>query len=159
DTSGWVDFASVDVKLTFDLALSSGRPRLSVRKGSVATTVGAISTSFSGLSGAVLNIVASLASGSLRSTLAGTLTGFVSDGLDAMLDGVFSGLDPAALASTFEVPLPAGGTTPLSFAASFTSADVTASRVLLGLGTSFTAPSRHPDDRGAPLEPGAALLD
>ena len=66
DTTGWVTFSSIGVDATFDTTLSGGRPRVTVRAGSVSTSVGSISTSFGGLDGAIINIVASLANGALR---------------------------------------------------------------------------------------------
>lgn len=160
DTTGWVTFSSIAVNLVFDLRLDAGRPRMSVRPGSVQTTVGTISTDFSGLDGAILEIVASLASGTLRDMVRDLITSFVRDGFNSLLDGVLSGLDLTALGSTIDVPRLDGGSLPLTFAVSASSLSATSTRDLFGLSTRFSAPAAHArPGSAAPLPPGPVRLD
>ncbi len=142
DTTGWVTFSYVDIDLIFDAGLSSGRPTLTVRPGSVNVDSGNVSSSFSGLDGAIVNIVIDLFQGSVRGLIENTLTTFVEDNFDALLDGVVGSLDISSLGSTFTVPrLDGAGTIDLNFGVGFSSLSPTSSRLLFGIGTRFSGPT------------------
>ncbi|UJR84582.1 hypothetical protein [Sandaracinus amylolyticus] len=161
DTTGWVTFRSADISVIFDTTLSGGRPRVTVRPGSVNVTMGSISTDFSGLSGAIVDIVASLFNGTVRNLIAGVLRDWVTNNFDGILDGVIGGLDISSLGSSFSVPrLDGSGAIPLSFGVGFSSLGSNSSRMLFGIGTRFTAPAAHARPTlGAPVQQGARLLD
>lgn len=156
-TSGWVNVASVEVGVTFDLASSGGRPRATVRAGSVTTSVGRISTDFSGITGAIVDVVVSLANGIVRNLVSNTLRDYVSTNFSRVLDGVLSGLDISSLGATFNVPRLDGSTsTPLRFGVNVSSVSDTASRLRFGLGTllSTAMPAHARASRGIALPPG-----
>lgn len=160
NTTGWVNVDNVDVDLIFDVGLSGGRPRISVRPGSVSVGVGRISTDFSGLAGGVIDIVVSVANGTVRDAVAGALRGYVTGNFNAILDGLVSSLDVSTLGAAFNVPRLDGGNIPISFGVSFSSLSANPSRMLFGIGTRITAPPAHArPSLGVPLPAGATLLD
>jgi len=161
DTTGWVYVQYVQVALTLDTAIANGLPRITVRPGSVSTSVGAISTDFSGVDGWIIdNIVVPLAQGSLKSMLANVITGYVQNNFNAALDGLMSNLSIATLGTTFNVPRIDGtGTVAMAFAVAFSSLNTTAARMLFGIATRFTttAANAYPS-LGVPLPPGTTNL-
>lgn len=161
DTRGWVTFDSIDVRAIFDTSLSGGRPSMRVRPGSVSVTVGRISTDFSGLSGAIIDIVVGLFNGSIRDLVAGLVRDWVTDNFNEILDDVIGGLDISTLGTTFDVPrLDGGEDIPLSFGVGFSTLSTTASRMLFGIGTRFSAPAAHARPTlGAPSRPAPHILD
>lgn len=162
DTTGWVHVDYIQINLILDTALSGGKPRITVRPGSVSASVGNISTDFNGVDGWIINnIVVPLAQGTLRDALRNIIQSFVVNNFNAVLDGLVSGLDITTLGATFNVPrIVGGGTIPLSFAVAFTTLDTTASRLLFGIGTRFTATTANAyPTLGIPLPPGTNLLD
>ena len=161
DTTGWVTFSSVRVQTTSNIGLAGGRPRATIRPGSTTTTVGAISTSFSGLDGAVINVVTSLFNGTVRAMIANLVTGYVTDNMNDVLDGVLGGLEPDVFAGPFDVPrLDGGAPITVDAGVSFSSATTSTSRTLWGLGTRASAPAAHARPTlGAPVRTGPRLLD
>lgn len=161
DTRGWVTFDSVDVRAIFDTSLSGGRPRMRVRPGSVSVSVGRISTDFSGLSGAIIDIIVGLFNGSIRDLVAGLVRDWVTDNFNEILDDVIGGLDVSTLGTSFDVPrLDGGEDIPLSFGVGFSTLDTSSTRMLFGIGTRFSAPAAHARPTlGAPSRPGARILD
>lgn len=160
-TTGWVRIDSVTAGVTLDVGLSGGRPNASVR--SVDTvTVGRISTEFSGFVGWVIDeILVPLAQGYLRDLVATQIRNYVRDNFNAVLDGVLESVDISTLGTTFRVPrLDGSGDIPLSFGVRFSSLGTTTSRMLLGIGTRFTAPAAHARATlGAPRQLGTVLAD
>jgi len=161
NTTGWVNVDSVDVDLTFDVGLAAGRPRISVRPGSVSVGVGRISTDFSGLAGGVIDIVVSVANGTVRNAVANALRGYVTGNFNAILDGLVSSLDISTLGASFNVPrLDGAGNIPVGFGVSFSSLSANPARMLFGIGTRITAPPAHArPSLGVPLPAEATLLD
>lgn len=161
DTTGWVTFSYVQVGVTFNTALASGRPRVTVRPGSVSVSVGSISTSFSGLDGAIVDIAVSLFNGTVRTLVGNTVRDYVTNSFDDILDGVLAGLDIDSLGTSFLVPrLDSSETIRLSFNVGFSSLGTTSSRMLFGIGTRIYAPPAHARPTlGAPVQSGARLLD
>lgn len=161
DTTGWVDVDSVDIDVTFDTALAGGRPRISVRPGSVTVSVGSIDTDFSGLAGGVIDIVVSVANGTVRDAVSDALRGFVADNFNSILDGLVSSLDISTLGAAFDVPrLDGSGSIPLAFGLSFSSLSADPARLLFGVGTRMSAPPAHArPSLGIPLPAGAVMLD
>ena len=139
-TDVWVNTDFVDVTLTLDVYLDgANNPRASIRPGSVNVAVGAISTEFGGLDGAIINFVVGLFEGSVRGLIADTIRGFVEDSFDDVIDGVVSSLDIDTLGSTFAVPqLDGTGTTDVRFNLRFSRVDVNSLRMNVGVGTRFT---------------------
>jgi len=162
DTTGTVDISQVDIDLILDAGLDgAGRPAITVRPGSVSVSVGSISTNFSGISGAIINLIASLAQGTLRNLVANTLQNFITNNFNSVLAGLVSGLNISNLGATFGVPRIGGaGAIPVSFGVGFSLLDTSASRMLVGLSTRFTAmPAQSIPSLGVPLPPGSVLLD
>lgn len=157
-STGWVTFRNVNLNLIFNVALSGGRPRISVRPGSVNVSVGSVSTNFSGLSGFIIDIVASLASGTLRTFVENTLRSYITSSFNDVLDGLLAGLDISSLGSTLDVPrLDGSGPIQLGFGVDFSSVGTSSSRMLIGIGTRFTAPTAIArPTRGVAVPPGAA---
>lgn len=161
DTTGWVTFSHLEVRATFDTGLSGGRPRITVRRGSVSTDVGSIDTDFSGLDGGIIDIVVDLFQGRVRDLIANLVRDWVTDNFNDILDGVVGGLDVSSLGTSFEVPrLDSDATIPLTFGLGFSSLNTTSRRMLFGIGTRFFAPAAHARPTlGAPVRRGARLLD
>lgn len=141
DTTGWVNFDYVSVQLILDPAISNGRPRITVRPGSVMASVGTVSTNFSGLDGWIIdNIVVPLAQGYIRDTVRDLIRDFVATNFNTVLDGVISGLDINSLGATFNVPkLDGSGNVAMSFNLGFSSVATSSTRILFGIGTRFSA--------------------
>ncbi|MEM9071750.1 MAG: hypothetical protein AAGE52_24790 [Myxococcota bacterium] len=164
NTTGWVTFSSITVNLTFNVALVAGRPRVSVRPGSISVSVGSINTSFGGLDGAVINVIADLANGLLRNLVADLVSDYIEDSFDEVLDGLLGGLDISSLGSTISVPTLDGETLNLGFGVGFSSVSTTTSRFLVGIGSRFTGPTNVAfPTLGVAIPPGTApnppLLD
>lgn len=157
-TSGWVDLASLDVGVIFDLSSTGGRPRAAVRAGSVTTSVGRISTDFSGITGFIVDLVVSIANGAVRNAVSNALRDYISSNFSRVLDGVLSGLDVSSLGATFNVPRLDGGgrTTPLRFGVNVSTVNSAAARLRFGLGTllSTSMPAHARATRGVALPPG-----
>ncbi len=155
-TSGWVNVASLDVGLIIDLSLSGGRPHATVRAGSVSTSVGRISTDFSGITGFIVDLVVSLANGTVRDIVSTQLRNYVTNSFASTLDGVFSGLDVSSLGASFDVPrLDGSGSTPLRFGVNISALSPSSSRLLFGLGTllSTSTPTNARASLGVALPP------
>jgi hypothetical protein len=162
DKTGWVDVSYIDVYMTLDTYMSGGKPRMTVRPGSVTTNVGTITTRFSGVDGWLIdNVLVPLAQGWLRDKLEEVVTNFVTNNLSAALDSVMDGLDISSLGTTFNVPkLDGSGTIAMNFGVAFTSLNTTTSRMLFGIGTKFSAPPANAfGTLGVALPPGSNLAD
>lgn len=156
-TTGWVNVASLDVGVTFDLSSSGGVPHAVVRPGSVTTAVGSISTDFSGITGFVVDVVVSLANGTVRNLVSNALRDYVSTNFSRVLDGVLSGLDVSSLGANFNVPrLDGASSTPLRFGVNVSSVATSAARLRFGLGTllSTSMPAHARATLGVALPPG-----
>ena len=161
NTTGWVNVDSIDLDVTFDVGLVGGRPRISVRPGTVSVSVGRVSTDFSGLVGGVIDIVVSVANGTVRNLLADALRGFVTSNFNSILDGLVSSLDVSTFASNFDVPrLDGSGNIPLAFGLAFSTLSADPSRLLFGIGTRMSAPAGHArPSLGIPLPLSPVQID
>ncbi len=160
DTTGYVNFSYLDVVMTLDTKITGGKPHVSIRPNSVTTTVGTISTDFSGVDGWIINnVVTPLAQGTLKSAIQTQLTNYISNNFNASLDGVLSGLDISTLGASFNVPkLDGSGTIPLSFGLGFSSLSTTTSRMLVGISSKLTAPAGQAlPSLGVPIPTGTVL--
>jgi Glucodextranase, domain B len=138
-TSGTVDVSSITVGLELVPAVSGGVPHVTV--ANVSTSVGNVSTNFSGITGAIINIIADLAEGTLKSEVQSLVQNFVTNNFGTAIDGIVSGLDISSLASSFNVPkLYGGGSVALNFGLAFSSISTTTSRLEFGIGTELTGP-------------------
>ncbi|HEY5949388.1 MAG TPA: hypothetical protein VIV40_28030 [Kofleriaceae bacterium] len=162
DTSGWVNVSYIEVALTLDTTLTNGKPTISVRGGSVSSTVGTITTNFGGVDGWILNnIVVPLAQGSLRDALRNIITNYITNNFNAVLDGLIGNLDINTLGATFNVPrLDGSGSVAMGFGLAFSALNTTSSRMLFGIGTRMTTTAANAyATLGVPLPPGTNLLD
>ncbi|APR76045.1 Hypothetical protein A7982_01392 [Minicystis rosea] len=143
DTTGWVTFSYLDVTMTLDTKLSGGKPHVSLRPNTLSTSVGTVSTAFSGVDGWIINnVVTPLAQGPLQNALKSQVQSYLSNNFNTMIDGVLSGLDISTLGASFNVPrLDGSGNIPLSFGLGFSSLSTTASRMLVGISSKLTAPA------------------
>ncbi len=161
DTTGWVTVDYVDVGATFDTWLSGSDPRVTLRGGSVTAAVGGVSTSFSGLDGAIIDIVVWVFEGTVRNLIRDAIRNWVTNNLDDVLQGVLSGLDINTLGTSFNVPkLDGTGTVRLNFNVGFSSLTASSSRMLFGIGTRFySTPAHARPTLGAPLRSWYRLND
>ena len=162
NTSGWATFSYLDVKMTLDTALSGGTLHVAIAPGTVVTTVGSVSTNFSGVDGWIINnVLVPLEQGTLQSTVQSLVTNFVTNNFDSVIDGVLSGLNISTLGTSFNVPeLGGGGTIPLSLGFGFTSLSTTSSRMLVGIGSQLTAPAAQAlPSLGVAIPTGTVLDD
>lgn len=162
DSTGWAVFSYLDVTMIIDTSISGGKLHGSIRPGTVVTNVGSLSTSFGGVDGWIIdNIVVPLAQGSLRDTVKGLVTGFITNNFNSVMDGVLAGLDVSTLGTSFNVPrLDGGAPIPLSFGVGFSSLSTTPSRMLVGLSSRLSAPAGHAlPSLGVPIPPGPVLDD
>ncbi len=163
NTSGTVSFDFVEGSADMNMGISGGRPSVSIVGSSVRTNVGRVRTNFSGLDGAIINIIVRLAQGTVQRAVEDLVANVLRNQVNDALDGLVSGLSVDSLGSTFNVPtLGSDETIPLSFGVNFSSLNANSSRLLFGIGTRFTAP--RVVARSAPgvaLPPGVrgALLD
>jgi hypothetical protein len=161
DVTGDVIFEYVYVQSTFDTGLSAGRPRVTVRSGSVVTGVSSFVTDFPGLDAWIQNnIVVPLAQGQLRDTVRNVLRDYTVNNFNAVLDGMISGLDVHTLPIMYQVQRLSGGSAlGVSFDRNFSFLSASTSRVLFGIGTRFESPAAHArPSLGTPLQP-PKLLD
>ena len=171
-STGTVTVDETAIALPVDAYFAAGRPRVSVRDDDVVVSIGSIDSDFSGLSGWFIDIVISLAQGTVRDILEEQIAGLITDSLGELLDDLLAHLDIGALASTLEVPrLDGGDPIPLRFDPGLSSLDAGSERMLFGLSTRFSAPvelgrsspgapielPRGPRDAGAALPVGVAL--
>ena len=141
-TRGWATFEYVDINLDFDAGLSGGRPSLSVRPGTVSADVGEISTDFGGLSGTIVNVLASFMQGTLKNAVRNLLLSYVEGTFNTLLDGLFGSLDVSSLGSTISVPrIGGGGSIDLTFGLGFTAVNSNSNRLRFGIGTRFNGPT------------------
>ena len=130
-----------------------------MRPGSVTVSVGTIRTDFSGITGTIVNVVASLANGLLRDQVSRLVRDYIQSNFNEVLNGVVGGLNVSSLATSFNVPrLDSMGTVTLGFGLGISALDATSARLLAGIGTRFTTPrsTRATASRGIALQPASA---
>jgi hypothetical protein len=138
-TSGWVTFGSVDVELIADVGVSGGVPRATVRPGSVGAWVSGTSYNFSGLNGFLVERIAGIADGTIRSRVQSALANFAQNSLSTALRSLVGGLQVSSLGRTIDAPRPSGGTVPIEFALGVTGLSSSASGLVATVGTRFSA--------------------
>src|SRR5690606_40967296 len=85
DSTGWVDIEFAEISLTLDTRLVGGQPSVTVRPGSVTVSIGDIDTDFSGLTGAIIDVVAGIAEGQIRSVLANAVSAYITDDFNGQI--------------------------------------------------------------------------
>lgn len=161
DVTGDVIFDYVEIHATFDTVMVGGRPRSSVRPGSVSVQVGNVVTNFPGLDvWLVDNVVVPLAQGWLRSNVANLLSHSVVNSFTSILDGVIGGLEVAVPANYLVPKLSPAPSLTMSAGIGFSSLSTTSSRMLFGIATRFETAATHArPSLGAPIRPGAIILE
>jgi hypothetical protein len=158
-TSGWVSLSRMGINMTFDLSLSGGRPRISLRRLD-GVTVGSINSDFSGITGFVLDIVVDIFEDDIRDLVRDQIQSFIQDEVNAILDDTISGLDISSLGDIIEVPrLDSDETISLGFGIQFSTIAVSSARALFALGSRFTAPITHGGGTFGAAQPPGAVLD
>lgn len=143
DTTGWANFDNVTASAILDMSLSAARrPQLRVRAGSVTSNIGRISADFPGITGVIVDVIASLLQNRLRDIVNQQIQRYLSGDLNGILDSLVSGLNISTLGSSFNVPRIEGtGTVRLDFGVDFTTVNANTARLLAGIGTRFTTPT------------------
>ena len=144
DTTGDVILDYVDIVSTFDVTLSNGRPRVTVRPGSVSANAGSVTTQFGQVDGWIMdNIIIPLAQGYLRDAIRNLLRDYVTNNFSQALDGVIGSLD-VMLPATYAVrSMSATADITMNAGIAFSHSNGNSSRMLFGLGTRFVAPVAH----------------
>lgn len=155
-----INEAEVDV--TFNIGLQNGRPSASVR--SVNTVrIGNINLSCPGFfTGLLCDIVEFAFEGTIRNLLEDQLRSYVRDNFNQILDGLLSGLDVTTLGTSFSVPkLDSSGNVTLNFSLGFSTLQALSTRLLFGIGTSFTPSqtTRSTATLGVALPSGGVLTN
>lgn len=151
----------ITATIDFNLTLANGVMRASVA-GNPVVTVGAVSLDGSGFCGFLLDIIEGLVTGPVRTAVQNALRTFINSDVAPLLDQLVSSLDVNTLGSTFNVPkLDGSGNIQLGFGLAFSSLNISATRMLLGLGTRFTpgAVGQNRPSLGIARRSGAVLLD
>jgi hypothetical protein len=154
----FADYLEVD--LTFDLGLVDGRPTIAIRSIN-AVQVGPMDSDFAGfLTGDVLDLIFSAFEGTVRSTVADALRGYLETQIDGLLTGVLGGLDVSSFDTEISVPSLGGGPpAALQIAFGIDALDTTPARLLLGLQTAVTGPLGEAGaSAGVPLPPGPVAV-
>jgi hypothetical protein len=155
DTTGWIIVDDATVSLIFNTTLVGGRPRITIRSGSLSTQVGNIeATGFSGVSGWFLeNVIFPFMEGRVRQIIENQVSALIRTRFAVVLDDLMANLDISSLGATFDVErLDDGPPIPMSFNPSFSSVNAANSRLLFGLSTRFSAPPAHArPSLGAPV--------
>ncbi len=158
-TSGWISLSRMEIDMTFDLSLTGGRPRISLRRLD-GVQVGSINSDFSGITGFVLDIVIDIFEDDIRDLIRDQIQSFIRDEVNAILDDTISGLDISSLGDTIEVPrLDSDETISLGFGIRFSTIAVSSARALFALGSRFTAPITHGGGTFGAAQPPGAVLD
>jgi hypothetical protein len=147
--------------IPFDAYFAAGRPRVAVRTDEVEVNIGSIDSDFGGFSGWFIDIIISLAQGTVRSLLEEQIADLITGQLSELLDDLLAHLDIGALAATIEVPrLDGGAPIPLRFDPGLSSLHASSARLLFGLSTRFSAPvSKARTSPGAPIQLPAGPRD
>lgn len=159
-TSGDISLSELGLTMTFNVSLTGGRPRVSIRRLD-RVSVGSLNSDFSGITGFVLDILVDIFEDTIRDLIQDQIRDFIEGEINAVLDDVLSGLDIDSLGSNISVPrLDGGEDIELGFGIRFSTLDFTPARGLFGIGSRFTAPISHGGATlGAPWPPGAVLDD
>ncbi|MBH24365.1 MAG: hypothetical protein CMH57_07940 [Myxococcales bacterium] len=160
-TTGWVKVRNANVGLQFSLGLQNGRPQASVRSNTVSVSIGSLATDFSGLDGAIIDLVVSLVEGTIKNIVQDEIRNYIRSSFDEILDGVLGGLDISSLGTSFNVPrLTGGGDVQVGLGLRFSHLSVNNNRMLFGLGLRFTSgATQNLPSRGVPMPAGSVRLD
>jgi len=155
-TNGWVNFDQLGVDLTFNVSLSGGRPRVTLRSIND-VRVGRVDTDFSGLTGFIIDIIVDLFQGTIRNLIRDTVRDYIQDSFNDILDGVVGGLNVDNVGQTFDVDrFDGSGTSTIGFGIQFGQLDVTPARALFTINTRLTSTIIHEGfTLGAPVPPGS----
>ena len=139
DSRGTVTIREIRARATFDTGLSAGKPKVSLRAGTVSASASGVDTDFAGTDGAVIDIVGDLFNGSVRGLIADAVRGVVTDQVADVLSDSLNGIDLASLETTLKVTKPLTDTViPTKLGLNFSSLDTTSERMRFTLGTRVT---------------------
>jgi hypothetical protein len=166
DSLGWVSMDKISAEAILDTAAAGGRPRVSMRADSVHTDVGNVDTNFSDVDGAVIDLLADLFNGSLRSELTSAIDSVLNHQLSDALGDVLAGLDVSALGTTLRLPKLTGeGEVAAELSLSLLGLTTTSERLQLEIathvqGSASDGTARPISERGYPFRaaPDATLL-
>ncbi|MFT5993961.1 MAG: hypothetical protein ACI82G_002966, partial [Bradymonadia bacterium] len=151
-TNGNVQLSRLRLRMRFGLSLSGGRPRV-VFEALETVEVGGINTSFSGVSGFILDLIVDIFEGTVRNIVRDELSDFVTENFAQILDELVSSLDIDSLGASFDVPrLDGSGTAQVGFAARFSEVRTGTNAITFGLGSRFSGDVARPDTLGVAIE-------
>ncbi len=160
-TTVTVTATSITASVAFGLQLQAGVLRASLQ-GTPSVTVNGIGLDGSGFCGAIVDLLDGVFAPKVRSAVQNGLTSFIRTSVAPLLDQLVSSLDINTFGKAFTVPkLDGSGGIPLQFGLAFSSFDITTSRALVGIGTTFTAGAvaHNRPSLGIPGRDATALLD
>ena len=158
-TNGTVSADNIIVDMTFGVSLNSNhQPVVSVSNINE-VTIGDLHVDFSGIIGAVIDLIAWIFENTIRSQITSLIRDFLRDNLNAVLQGVLQNLDVSSLGAEIPIPSFTGGRpTMLGFNVRFSSINLNSTRALFGMGSLFTGSSNHVGDSpGSALPPGSFI--
>ena len=153
-----VDYIEIDLEFATDL--QDGRPQITLRQVH-AVNVGPMSSNFDGfLAGPILDLVFGAFEGTVRDTASDAIRGYLEAEIDALLTGVFAGLDVSALDQALSLPSLGGGPPiEVEVGFGFSTLSATPEALRLGVGTrARTAPVELRAIAGVPLPPGPVSI-
>ena len=162
DTIGLVAFDYIEDELVLDVTVdSSGRPKVSVRPGTLVTRRGSIHTTFNGLDGFILNLVGTFSDGLIAGEMTRIAGEYGTQTAGSVVGAMLAGLDVTTIAPVNEV-VRLDSATPI-----FVRADRTVSsfqtnglRVLAGIGLRFQTGAAHSrPSLGVSIPAGTVLRD
>ncbi len=159
--AGTITVDSIFIDLSFGVSLRDGRPQVLLLR-THELTVGDLSSEFEGaITGALLELVFWAFEGMIRNEVTAAIEAFLSTEMDAMLSGVFSGLDLESLGMTFNLPSVGGlPETALLMSVGLSSLDTQPERMRIGIQTSVSGPSHQArPSAGIPIPPGPEPME
>lgn len=157
-TTGSISVSSLSADVSLAVSLSGGVPSVTVTSSSV--TASSLGTSFGGVCGAIVDALVSILNGTVTSALESGLNDAVQQQIAPLLNSALGSLDISSLGSSFALPRLDGGTLQLGFNVALNSLDVTSTRMLFGIGTSFsTMETIATPTLGVPVRQTSGLLD
>jgi hypothetical protein len=153
--------SAIDATIRFNLALQGGVLRASLGATPV-VTVGNVDLDGDGFCGFIIDLLEFFFENTVRDIIRDALADFINSDVAPLLDELVASLDINTLGASFSVPrLDGSGNVGLQFGLAFSTFDITTSRLLLGIGTRFTAASvaHNRPSLGVPRRTATALLD
>ena len=135
DTNGYIEASFISVGAHFGISAPSGIVDVSLAARSESVEIGALTSSFEGVSGAVIDFAFPLIEGSLRGTIQSSLSEFVFTTLDEVLSASLGALNLSVLGFDFDLEGLNGQPISVNLATSLSGMSVSAEGLKVGLST------------------------